>query len=164
MHWKLLYTACTVVATLMPLPMHHAAGWHIRFVSNSYNCTIYTVVNANEWFPSPAGNPGMSLIINKIFLARNTSALGIFARSGAEDSRKSWISRSIPGQEDLSDILGFPAADGDHHCAAKAFYYCPAISSHRPRSQNILKEAHLNPEEDSRIKRARSHVSLEKSS
>jgi hypothetical protein len=49
-------------------------------------------------------------------------------------------------------------------CAAKAFYYCPAIISHRPRSQNILKEAQLNPEKDSRIKRARSLVSLEKSS
>jgi hypothetical protein len=49
-------------------------------------------------------------------------------------------------------------------CAAKAFCYCPAIISHRPGSQNILKEAQLNPEKDSRIKRARSHVSLEKSS
>ncbi len=36
--------------------------------------------------------------------------------------------------------------------------------SHRPRSQNILKEQALNPEKDSRIKRPRSHVSLEKSS
>ncbi len=49
-------------------------------------------------------------------------------------------------------------------CAAKAFYDCPAIISHRPRSQNILKEPALNPEKDSRRKRARSHVSLEKSS
>jgi hypothetical protein len=49
-------------------------------------------------------------------------------------------------------------------CAAKAFYDCPAIIRLRPRSQNILKEAQLNPEKDSRIKRARSHVSLEKSS
>jgi hypothetical protein len=49
-------------------------------------------------------------------------------------------------------------------CAARAFCDCPAIISLRPRSQNILKEPHLNPEEDSRIKRARSHVSLEKSS
>ncbi len=47
-------------------------------------------------------------------------------------------------------------------CAAKAFYYCPAIISHRPRSQNILKEQALNPEKDSRIKRPRSQVSLEK--
>ncbi len=49
-------------------------------------------------------------------------------------------------------------------CAAKAFCYCPSMISHRPRSQNILKERALNPEKDSRIKRPRSHVSLEKSS
>jgi hypothetical protein len=49
-------------------------------------------------------------------------------------------------------------------CAAKAFCDCPAIISHRPRSQNILKEPALNPEKDSRIKRPRSQVSLEKSS
>jgi len=49
-------------------------------------------------------------------------------------------------------------------CAARAFYDCPAIISHRPRSQNISKEPHLNPEKDSRKKRPRSHVSLEKSS
>jgi hypothetical protein len=51
-----------------------------------------------------------------------------------------------------------------YHCAAKAFYYCPSMISHRPRSQNILKELALNPEKDSRIKRPRLHVSLEKSS
>jgi hypothetical protein len=50
------------------------------------------------------------------------------------------------------------------YCSAKAFCYCPAIISHRPRSQNILKERALNPEKDSRIKRPRSQVSLEKSS
>jgi hypothetical protein len=49
-------------------------------------------------------------------------------------------------------------------CAAKAFCDCPAIISHRPGSQNFLKEAQLNPEKDSRIKSARSHVSLEKTS
>jgi len=49
-------------------------------------------------------------------------------------------------------------------CAAKAFYYCPSMISHRPRSQNISKEPELNPEKDSRIKRPRSQVSLEKSS
>jgi hypothetical protein len=49
-------------------------------------------------------------------------------------------------------------------CAAKAFCYCPSMISHRPRSQNILTERALNPEKDSRIKRPRSHVSLEKSS
>ncbi len=49
-------------------------------------------------------------------------------------------------------------------CAARAFCDCPAIISHRPRSQNILKERALNPEKDSRIKRPRSQVSLEKSS
>ncbi len=52
----------------------------------------------------------------------------------------------------------------DHCCAAKAFYYCPSMISHRLRSQNISKERALNPEKDSRIKRPRSHVSLEKSS
>jgi hypothetical protein len=41
---------------------------------------------------------------------------------------------------------------------------CAAVISLRPRSQNILKEAQLNPEKNSRIKRARSQVSLEKSS
>ena len=48
--------------------------------------------------------------------------------------------------------------------AAKAFYYCPSMISHRPRSQNISKEPELNPEKDSRIKRPRLKVSLEKSS
>jgi hypothetical protein len=64
----------------------------------------------------------------------------------------------------VSDI---PAGDGKivlQCCAAKAFYDCPAIIRLRPRSQNILKEAQLNPEKDSIIKKARSHVSLEKSS
>ncbi len=49
-------------------------------------------------------------------------------------------------------------------CAAKAFYSCPAIISRRPGSQDTPKESQLNPEEDSRIKQARSHVTLEKSS
>jgi hypothetical protein len=49
-------------------------------------------------------------------------------------------------------------------CAAKAFYSCPAIISRRPGSQDTSKEAQLNSEEDSRIKQARSHVTLEKSS
>ncbi len=51
-----------------------------------------------------------------------------------------------------------------YSCAAKAFYSCPAIISRRPGSQNTPKESQLNPEEDSRIKQARSHVTLEKSS
>jgi hypothetical protein len=66
----------------------------------------------------------------------------------------------------LTQICGFVIC-GTYlltHCAAKAFCYCPAIISHRPRSQNILKERALNPEKDSRIKRPRSQVSLEKSS
>jgi hypothetical protein len=50
------------------------------------------------------------------------------------------------------------------HCAAKAFYSCPAIISRRPGSQDTPKESQLNSEEDSRIKQARSHVTLEKSS
>ncbi len=53
---------------------------------------------------------------------------------------------------------------GVRRCAAKAFYSCPAIISRRPGSQNTPKESQLNPEEDSRIKQARSHVTLEKSS
>jgi hypothetical protein len=49
-------------------------------------------------------------------------------------------------------------------CAAKAFYSCPAIISHRPESQKTPKEPQLNPEEESRIIQARSHVNSEKSS
>jgi hypothetical protein len=45
-------------------------------------------------------------------------------------------------------------------CAAKAFYSCPAMISRRPGSQDTSKESQLNPEEDSRIKQARSHVFL----
>ncbi len=48
-----------------------------------------------------------------------------------------------------------PRNSQKRNCAAKAFCYCPAIISHRPRSQNILKEQALNPEKDSRIKRPR---------
>ena len=36
-------------------------------------------------------------------------------------------------------------------CAAKAFYSCPAIISHRPESQKTPKEPQENPEEESRI-------------
>jgi hypothetical protein len=50
------------------------------------------------------------------------------------------------------------------HCAAKAFYSCPAIISRRPESQKTPKEPQFNPEEESRIIQARSHVTLEKSS
>jgi len=49
-------------------------------------------------------------------------------------------------------------------CAAKAFYSCPAIISHRLESQKTPKEPQLNPEEESRIIQARSHETLEKSS
>jgi hypothetical protein len=49
-------------------------------------------------------------------------------------------------------------------CAAKAFYSCPAIISRRPESQKTPKEPQLNPEEESRIIQARSHVNSEKSS
>ncbi len=49
-------------------------------------------------------------------------------------------------------------------CAAKAFYSCPAINSRRPESQNTSKEPQLDPEEESRIIQARSHVTLVKSS
>jgi hypothetical protein len=57
-----------------------------------------------------------------------------------------------------------PDPDLQHCCAAKAFYSCPAIISRRPGSQNTSKEPQLNPEEESRIKQARTHVTLEKSS
>jgi hypothetical protein len=50
------------------------------------------------------------------------------------------------------------------YCAAKAFYSCPAIISRRPESQKTPKEPQLNPEEESKIIQARSHVTLEKSS
>jgi hypothetical protein len=49
-------------------------------------------------------------------------------------------------------------------CAAKAFYSCPAIISHRLESQKTPKEPQLNPEEESKIIQARSHVNSEKSS
>jgi hypothetical protein len=49
-------------------------------------------------------------------------------------------------------------------CAAKAIFYCPSMNSHRQRSQNTAKERALIPEKDSKRKRPRSHVSLEKSS
>ena len=49
-------------------------------------------------------------------------------------------------------------------CAAKAIFYCPSMNSHRPRSQNTAKEQALIPEKDSKRKRPRCHVSLEKSS
>ncbi len=52
----------------------------------------------------------------------------------------------------------------DSNCAAKAFYSCPAIISHRLESQETPKEPQLNPEEESRIIQARSHVNSEKSS
>ncbi len=49
-------------------------------------------------------------------------------------------------------------------CAAKAIFYCPSMNSHRPRSQNTAKEQALIPEKDSKRKRPRCHLSLEKSS
>ncbi len=49
-------------------------------------------------------------------------------------------------------------------CAAKTIFYCPSMNSHRPRFQNTAKERALIPEKDSKRKRPRSHVSLEKSS
>ncbi len=49
-------------------------------------------------------------------------------------------------------------------CVAKAIFYCPSMNSHRPRSQDTAKERTLIPEKDSKRKRPRSHVSLEKSS
>jgi hypothetical protein len=49
-------------------------------------------------------------------------------------------------------------------CAVKAIFYCPSMNSHRPRSQDTAKERTLIPEKDSKRKRPRSHVCLEKSS
>ncbi len=51
-----------------------------------------------------------------------------------------------------------------NRCAAKAIFYCPSMNSHCPRSQNTAKEQALIPEKDSKRKRPRCHVSLEKSS
>ncbi len=51
-----------------------------------------------------------------------------------------------------------------HVCAVKAIFFCPSMNSHRPRSQNTAKEQALIPEKDSKRKRPRCHVSLEKSS
>jgi hypothetical protein len=85
---------------------------------------------------------------------------------------KSWIRNRknhsgfatlVVGQNRFVPDLTFHC-DADAYCAAKAFYSCPAIISRRPGSQNTPKESQLNPEENSRIKQARSHVTLEKSS
>ncbi len=70
---------------------------------------------------------------------------------------------NLAGQA-LSGLWSYRPARLHRRCAARAFCYCPAIISHRPRSQNIFKEQALNPEKESRIKRPRSQVSLEKSS
>ncbi len=80
----IFFTACTIHAPWMPLAMHQADTSDPSATLITVYYTVYTVVNANEWFPSPAGNPGMSLILIKLFLARNTSALRIFSliRSG----------------------------------------------------------------------------------
>jgi hypothetical protein len=64
----------------------------------------------------------------------------------------------------LSRELDWAFDDINRKCAAKAFYSCPAIISRRPESQKIPKEPQLNPEEESKIIQARSHVTLEKSS
>jgi len=61
-------------------------------------------------------------------------------------------------------LCGLPRKGRKGGCAAKAYFYCPSMNSHRPRSQNIPKESTLKPEKDSSIKRPRSHISLEKSS
>ncbi len=88
-------------------------------------------------------------------------------RTMCERDNKMVISRGgvLKGEEPL----GVGGGGGllwvsQHFCAARAFCDCPAIISHRPRSQNIFKEPQLNPEKDSRIKKPRSQVSLEKSS
>jgi hypothetical protein len=61
-------------------------------------------------------------------------------------------------------IFNWLFLDLDIICAAKAIFYCPSMNSHRPRSQNTAKEQILIPEKDSKRKRPRCHVSLEKSS
>jgi hypothetical protein len=55
--------------------------------------------------------------------------------------------RPAPREEKYINI----APSVEHHCAAKAFYSCPAIISRRPESQDTSKEPQLNPEEESRI-------------
>ncbi len=52
----------------------------------------------------------------------------------------------------------------EKNCAAKAIFYCPTMNSNRPRSKNTAKEQALIPEKDSKRKRPRCHVSMEKSS
>ncbi len=49
-------------------------------------------------------------------------------------------------------------------CAAEAIFYCPTMTSHRPKSQNTPKEQALIPEKETRRAWPRCHVSLEKSS
>jgi hypothetical protein len=61
-------------------------------------------------------------------------------------------------------VAGMPIRAILQNCAAKAFYSCPAIISRRLESQKTPKEPQLNPEEESKIIQARSHVTLEKSS
>ncbi len=46
----------------------------------------------------------------------------------------------------------------------EGYFLLPSMNRHRPRSQNTAKEGALIPEKDSKRKRPRSHVSLEKSS
>ncbi len=73
---------------------------------------------------------------------------------------------SLDGQVCMKSDQRFaiPAKTLVQYCAAKAFYSCPAIISRRPESQDTSKEPRSNPEEESRIIQARSHVTLEKSS
>ena len=74
------------------------------------------------------------------------------------------INKCCPSGNATGAISNLITWTAETSCAAKAFCYCPSMISHRPRSQNILKEPQLNPEKDSRIKKPRSQVSLEKSS
>ncbi len=55
----------------------------------------------------------MSLV--KLFLARNTSAVGdFFPELGANGSRKFWIPEVFPARKIfINDIPGFPSANGD---------------------------------------------------
>jgi len=79
---------------------------------------LYTVLNANEWFPSPAGNPGMSLILYELFLhGQEYFCLKDFF---PDQERKILRNPEFPEvflarKIIISDILGFSAADGDPH-------------------------------------------------
>jgi hypothetical protein len=89
---------------------------------------------------SPAGNPAWDVTMIELFPGGgNNSALGgFFPGSGAEDSRKSWNSKSIPGLEEflISDIpdsrLGTEITDWHFNCDVPKTYWWKKISGRWP--------------------------------